>query len=197
MRSTWHTRGSCTLRGNEKHSHAKVKAEERPTLVEHTRPPSPRAECSDSLQFAQTCMRTRGWRTGSRRGKGGRLHVGGRGLSKWDEQVSLCLFADLAENVEARATLAVTFPRFLPTNSALLFDQCLPPGLDFTRRVHLDGALQLVRRAIAKTHIVKNVQTNARRHFIFDKRSTVYIAGAASTSNTLYTAVFFKLLLIT
>lgn len=33
---------SCTLHGNEKHSHAKVKAEERPT-VEHTRPTFPPA----------------------------------------------------------------------------------------------------------------------------------------------------------
>lgn len=105
-------------------------------------------------------------------------------------------FADLAENVKARATLTATFPRFLPTN-APLFDQCLPPGLDFTRRVHLDRALQLV-GTIAKTHIVKNVQMNARRHFIFDKVSR-YIARASC--DTLYIRqnipVFFKLLLIT
>lgn len=119
-------------------------------------------------------------------GTGRKLHVGRRGRFEMGRASFTLPSADLAENVKARATPAVTFPRFLPTNPALLFGQCLPPGLDFTRRVHLDRALQLIRRAIAKTHIVKNVQSNARRHFIFDKVPR-YIARASR--NTLYTCI--------
>lgn len=101
---------SCTLHGNEKHSHAKVKAEERPT-VEHTRPAFPPA-----LLLAQNVPTVcsllkhvcgRGRRTGGGKREKALTHVGARGLSKWDEQVSLCN-ADLSAETSKRPDSAAS-----------------------------------------------------------------------------------------
>lgn len=79
-----------------------------------------------------------GWRTDQRKRE--KARDSRRGLSEWDEQVSLCYIADLTETSKraAHCDCCRCFARFLPTSTSL-FEQCLPPaGLDFTRWVHLD-----------------------------------------------------------
>lgn len=66
----------------------------------------------------------RGRRTGGRKREKALTHVGARGLSKWDEQVSLCN-ADLCWNVKAARLCC--FSRFLPTSTSLfrgIFTAC-------------------------------------------------------------------------
>lgn len=74
------------------------------------------------------------------RGKERKARDSRRGLSEWNEQVSLCYIVDLTETSKraARCDCCRCFARFLPKSTSL-FQQCLPPaGLDFTRWVHLD-----------------------------------------------------------
>lgn len=75
----------------------------------------------------------RGWRTDQRERE--KVRGSRRGLSEWDEQVSLCYITDLTETSKraARCDCCRCFARFLPKSTSL-FEQCLPPArLDFTR----------------------------------------------------------------
>lgn len=116
--------------------------------------PSTRAECSDSLQFAQTCMRTgptnRRWEKrespDSRRCK--RTFEMGR-ASFTLQRRPLCW--------NVKAARLCCFSRFLPDEHVLSlppFGVYLPPArLDSTRWVHLDES-QFARWVVAKVHII-------------------------------------------